>query len=70
MYTFPGSPYEVIVSKPSWDGDVNGRNSQVDRRVIGRNRLARIQLTWGIGSDDSPSSLSNDQLVSVKAGNT
>lgn len=62
--------YEVIVSKPSWDRGVNGRNSQVDRRVTRRNRLARIQLTRRIGSDDSPPSFSNDQSVSVKAGNS
>jgi hypothetical protein len=41
----------------------------VDRRVTGRNRLARIQLTRGIGSNDSPSSFNIDQSVSVKAGN-
>jgi hypothetical protein len=62
--------YEVIVSKPTWYRDVNGRNSQVDRRVTGRNRLARFQLTRGIGSDDFPSSFTNEQPVSVKAGNS
>jgi len=61
--------FEVTVCKPSWDRDVNGRNSQKDRRVTGRNRLARIQLTRGLGSDDSPSSFSYDQSVSVKAEN-
>lgn len=59
--------YEVIVWKPSWDRDVNGRNSQVDRRVTGRNRLARFLLTREIGSDNSPFSFNSDQSVSLKA---
>lgn len=39
--------YEVIVSKPSRDRDVSGRNSEVDRRETARNRLVWIQLTRG-----------------------
>ena len=61
--------YEVV-SNPSWDTDVSGRNSLLDRRVTGRNRLAWIQLTGGIESDDSPSSFINDQSVFVKAGSS
>jgi hypothetical protein len=60
--------YEVTVSKPSWERDVNRRNSKVDCKGTGHNGLARIKLARGIGSNDSCLSFSNGQSASVKAG--